>query len=200
MKEKFVNSLTNFVIKNKECDEIKIKTIRYGLEGLYLSITKFIVITFLALLTNTLIEYFLLLIFYLMIRKYSFGLHANSSVGCWLTTVPIYIGGALIIKYLDFNLYFRFAIWLTAFISFILWAPADTPKRPLIRQKQRKAQKFKTCFISVIYLVLMLFVKNNTITDALTLSLIIQAIMINPLSYKITKTQYNSYKLYPNKV
>lgn len=200
MKEKFVNSLTNFVIKNKSVDDIKLKTLRYGLEGLYLSTTKFIVILALAVITNTIKEYLLLLLFYLTIRKYSFGLHANSSLGCWLTTIPIYIGGSLIIKYLDFPLYVTLVIWIIAFTSFVLWAPADTPKRPLIREKQRKAQKVKTCVISIVYLLVLLFVKNNTITDVVTFSLIIQTIMINPLTYKLTNTNFNSYKLYPNKV
>lgn len=200
MKEKFVNSLTNFVIKNKDVDDIKLKTIRYGLEGLYLSTTKFIVILGLAILTHTIKEYFLLLLFYLTIRKYSFGLHANSSLGCWLTTVPIYIGGSLIIKYFDIPFEFKLVIWGISFISFVFWAPADTPKRPLIRAKQRKIQKFKTCIISVIYLIILLFIKNSMITDTITISLIIQSIMINPLTYKITNTNFNSYKLYPNKV
>lgn len=200
MKEKFVNGLTNFVIKNKNCDEAKIKTIKYGLEGLYLSLTKFIVTFMFVLFTDTVTEFLYLLLFYLMIRKYSFGLHANTSLMCWLTTLPIYVGGSLIIKYCIFNQYISYMIWLIAFISFVFWAPADTPKRPLIRKKQRKIQKIKTCVISIVYLFIIMFIKNQAILNAVILSLVIQTIMINPYIYKITKTQFNNYQFYPNKV
>lgn len=200
MKEKFVNGLTNFITKNKECDELKIKTIRYGLEGLYLSTTKFIVIFILVIFCKTLIEYLLLLFFYLLIRKYSFGLHATSALACWLTTLPIYIGGSLVIKYCSVDNYIHYAIWLIAFISFIIWAPADTPKRPLIRKKQRKLQKIKTCVICLGYLAILIFVNNTKVINAVSISLIVQTIMINPLIYKLTKTKFNNYKDYPNKV
>ncbi|MBQ6687403.1 MAG: accessory gene regulator B family protein [Bacilli bacterium] len=200
MKEKFVNGLTNFITKNKDCDELKIKTIRYGLEGLYLSVTKFIVIFIIVIICNTLIEYLLLLVFYLLIRKYSFGLHATSSLACWLTTLPIYVGGSLIIKYCIFNHYIPYVVWLFAFISFVLWAPADTPKRPLIRKKQRKVQKLKTCIICFIYLIILIFSNNSTLNNAIIISLIVQAVMINPLIYKLTRTRFNNYQYYPNKV
>lgn len=200
VKEKFVNNLTNFVIKNKECDELKIKTIRYGLEGLYLSLTKIFVVIILVILTNSFWEFLSLFIFYQLIRKYSFGLHATSSLACWMTTIPIYVGGSLIIKYLEFNIWLCYIICLLALVSFMLWAPADTPKRPLIRAKQRKEQKFKTCLITILYFITIFFVKNKMIVDAITLSLIIQMIMVNPIIYKITNTQFNNYKLYPSKV
>ncbi len=200
MKEKFVNNLTNFVIKNKDCDEIKIKSIRYGLEVLYLSITKMLVLIVLVLFTKSFWEFICILIFYQLIRKFSFGLHASSSLICWIITLPIYVGGSLLIKYYDFNTFTIFIVWGIAFMSFVLWAPADTPKRPLVRSRQRKVQKLKTCIICIIYLFIILFSKKSIIIDAITLSLIIQSIMINPLIYKLTKTQFNNYRFYPNKV
>jgi len=200
MKEKFVNALTNFVIKNKNVDDLKIKTIRYGLESLYLSFTKLFVVFLLALITDCLIEFLLLLFFYQLIRKFSFGLHANTTLACWMTTIPIYVGGSLIIKYIFLNYYIIFTIWILAFFSFLLWAPADTPKRPLIRKNQRKTQKLKTCCICVFYLLLLLIFKNTSVINAITLSLFIQMIMVNPLVYKITNTRFNNYKIYPNKV
>ena len=110
MKKKFVDNLTNFVIKNKHCDERQIKIIRYGLEGLYMSITKFIVVIILVILLDSLKEFLLLFISYVFIRRYSFGLHANSSIVCWLITVPIYIGGSLIIKFYEIPIFISYII------------------------------------------------------------------------------------------
>jgi len=200
MKEKIVNKITDFIIKHKNCDERKIKIIKYGLTGLYSIITKMIVIIFLVLLLNSFWEFITILISYILLRMNSFGLHSPKAWVCWLSTILIYVGGALLVKYVNFNIYLTYIIWTFSFISFILWAPADTPKRPLIRANQRKSQKIRTCIIAVIYFIVIIFCKNSIVIDALTLSLLIQSIMINPFVYWLTKTPFNNYKSYPNKV
>jgi len=200
MKMKVIDYFTNLIIKHKECNEVEIKTIRYGLETIYILVTKMIVILITVIFLKSVKEFLLLLISYSLIRKYSFGLHASKSWICWCTTLPIYIGGSLIIKYAPHNIYVSYLIWTVALISFALWAPADTPKRPLIREKQRKQQKIKTCITCIILIILMIVLKNDTVTKAFTLGLFIQSIVINPLTYKITNTPFNNYKFYPNKV
>lgn len=200
MKQKFINNITNFITKNKKCDEIQIKKIRYGLEGLYSLITKLLIITFLTIISNTFVEFVLLLIAYTFLRAYSFGLHASKNYICWAITILIYFGGSIFVKYATFNYYVILTIWVFSFINFVLWAPADTPKRPLIRSDIRKKQKFKTCLIAFLYLLIIIFVKLNIIKNAITIALLIQSFMINPISYKFTKTRFNNYKWYTNKV
>ena len=99
MKMKVIDYFTNLIIKHKECNEVEIKTIRYGLETIYILVTKMIVILITVIFLKSVKEFLLLLISYSLIRKYSFGLHASKSWICWCTTLPIYIGGSLIIKY-----------------------------------------------------------------------------------------------------
>lgn len=200
MKEKVVNNLFNFILKNKNLNDTETKKIKYGLDGLYSLITKLIAVFILCIFTNTLYEYILLLFFYALIRTYSFGLHASSSLICWIYTITIYVGGSLIIKYIHVNEITLLIIWLLSFISFVMWAPADTPKRPLIRANQRKKQKIKTCAIAIMYLIFLIFIKVTIIQNSIALSLLVQAIMINPLTYKITNTTFNNYKNYPIKV
>lgn len=200
MKEKIVNSVTNFITKNKNCDDRQIKIIKYGLSGMYSLITKLAVVVVLVILTDTFIEFLTLLIAYILLRSFSFGLHASSSLLCWIVTIPIYVGGSLLVKFFLIPIYISYIIWIFAFVSFILWAPADTPKRPLIRAKQRKIQKIKTCIIAIIYLIILILVDNQVIINSITYALLIQTIMINPAVYWITKTPFNNYKFYPNKV
>lgn len=195
MKNKFINGLTNFIAKHKECSDRDIKIIKYGLEGVYNNITKIFFALVIVLIFNCTIEFLCLLFFYFLIRKYSFGIHANSSLVCWLTTIPIYCGGSLIIKYFNINIYILFIIWLLSFISFVLWAPADTPKRPLIHEKTRKKQKIKTCVICVLYFFIIIFLNINILNDAIGIAIFVQSIVINPITYKLTNTPFNNYKL-----
>ena len=48
MKEKFLKSSMNLITKNKKYSNDEIEIIRYGLEALYLTITKMIIILSLA--------------------------------------------------------------------------------------------------------------------------------------------------------
>ena len=78
----------------------------------------------------------------------------------------------------------------------ILWAPADTPKKPLIRKEQRRKCKILSIIIVLIYTLIFLINKNPIINNSIIYALIIQIIFINPLTYKLTKTQFNNYKYY----
>ena len=115
---------------------------------------------------------------------------------CWATTLTIYVLGSLLVKEIILVKEFVLIIWTFAFISFLLWAPADTPKRPLIRKNQRIKQKIKVCIISLLYLLLIIFINNNTVINAISYALLIEMICVNPITYKLTKTRFNNYKYY----
>ena len=99
MKEKFINSSLTFIMKYQECDDLKIKKLKYGLEGIYSLIVKLSVVILIALLTNNLSTTLLFLLFYAGIRTFSFGWHAKTNIACWISTITIYnIIPLLIIK------------------------------------------------------------------------------------------------------
>ena len=65
---------------------------RYGLEAFYNLITKTVVLIILAVIFNLVLELILLSLIYSTLRLYGFGLHAKTSLQCWITTLPIYLG------------------------------------------------------------------------------------------------------------
>ena len=196
MKEKFVNSSISFISKYQECDDLKLKRLKYGLEGIYSLIIKTIVVIIISIFTKTIQETILLILFYAGIRTFSYGMHAKSNLACWITTLIIYNGLPILIKYLEISDVFGYIILGIALISMILWAPADTPKKPLIRRKQRIRCKTQSIIIILIYSTIYIFCNINLIKKSIVFALIIQIIFINPLTYKITKTKFNNYKYY----
>ena len=199
MKEKFINSSLTFIMKYQECDDLKIKKLKYGLEGIYSLIVKLSVVILIALLTNNLSTTLLFLLFYAGIRTFSFGWHAKSNIACWISTITIYnIIPLLIIKITIPNI-IGYIILGIALLSMVIWAPADTPKRPLIRKEQRLKAKILSIIIVLIYIVIYLLSNNELINNSLLYALTIQVICINPLTYKLTNTQFNNYKYYKKK-
>lgn len=198
MKERFINSSIGFISKYQECDDLKIKKLKYGLEGIYNVLTKLFVVLILAIITGTIVETSLFLLFYAGIKTFSFGIHAKSSIGCWIITILIYNIIPLAMKNFNCSNLLGYIIIGLSFLSILLWAPADTPKRPLIRRKNRIKCKILSLIIVFLYATIFLLNNNQAINNAIAYSLMIQSIMINPIIYKITNTRFNNYKYYKN--
>lgn len=82
MKKKFLDSTIGFVKKYNIYSEKEEMMLRYGLEGLYLTITKLIVILLLALILGILKEVIYIIIIFNIIRYFGFGFHAEKSYQC----------------------------------------------------------------------------------------------------------------------
>ena len=92
MKEKFLNSSLSLIKeKHNNISDIKLDEIRYGLEGLYLTITKFIVISSIALMLGIFKEMILLLIFFNILRRSGFGMHASKSSICLISSSLVFL-------------------------------------------------------------------------------------------------------------
>lgn len=196
MKEKFINSSINFISKYQECDDLKLKRLKYGLEGIYSLIVKISVVILISIITKTLTETLLFILFYAGIRTFSFGWHAKSNIACWITTLLIYNIILYFIINIDYPIYIGYIILGISLISMLLWAPADTPKRPLIRKKQRLKSKILSITVLVLYAVIYVTINSNPLKNIILYSLLIQTILINPITYKITNTRFNNYKYY----
>ena len=199
MKEKFVNSSIKFIMKYQECDDLKIKKLNYGLQGIYSLVVKLTVIIIISIITKTISQTLLFLLFYSGIRTYSFGWHAKTNIGCWISSIIVYNIIPLLIKNYIISDIIGYIILGIALISMILWSPADTEKRPLIRKKHRKKCKIISTSVIIVYIFLFMINKNNMINNAILCACIIQSLFINPLFYKITNTKFNNYKYYKKK-
>lgn len=196
MKKKFINNSLNYIETTRNLTPLEKKKIKYGLEGFYNLFTKLFVMIILAIILNLLKELFLLIIIYSFLRLYGFGIHAKKTWQCWLTTIPIYIGGCLLIKYITISPTFSNLIWIFGFISFLLYAPADTKARPLIHKNKRIRAKILSLFIIIaLYLINYLY-PNQELLNTSLYALIIQSIAMNPLTYKLFNEPYKNYKAY----
>lgn len=196
MKKKFLSLSINTITKNGNYTDEEIEIISYGLEAIYLTITKLIIIFSLAYLLGVFKEMILLLITYNIIRSQAFGIHASKSIYCLISSLIVFIGGAFICKYIIFPTWVSIILSLICVVCLILYAPADTYKRPLVNTKKRKKFKFISSFLGMVYTIIIMFFYNSSIVNYFLLGMIDATIMILPLTYKIFKLPYNNYKNY----
>ena len=193
LKNAFVNSSLNIITNSKECDEIEIKKLKYGLEGLYSFITKFSVILIINMILGTTKEFILFHFSYALVRAFGFGIHAKTNIGCWITSSIVNIFIPQLIKRVIIDKYILIITGIISSIIIIIFAPADTKKRPLKNKHKRKQDKVLAIIVCITYLVIINY-SNHYIIYCLTYALVFEAIMVNPITYIITKQSYNNYK------
>ena len=190
--EKCMNLITTY---NKDLSEKDKDKIKYGLEGLYLTITKLIFII-ISIILGIFKEVILLLLTFNGIRLTAFGVHAKRSIDCLISSSLFFI----LTPYICINLTIPILIKEIMFIPLVVMigilAPADTQKRPLINKKKRTIYKVLSIIISIIYMTLSIVIKNNTLSNCFIFALFIQIIIMLPITYKIFGVSYNNYKNY----
>lgn len=187
----------NLVKKNNPTyHEEKLEEIRYGLESIYLTYTKIFVIFVLAYFLGIIKETFLLLLTYNIIRTFAFGIHATKSIYCLITSLMLFIGGVYIVKYMSLNIYVKTIISFMLLICIYKYAPADTYKRPLINERKRKKYKVISTILGIAYVILIIILNNNIISNYLLIGMLESVIMIHPLIYKIFNLPFDNYKKY----
>ncbi len=197
MKKLFLNSTINFIKKNNSnITDIQLEEVEYGLESIYLTITKMIIIFSLAAILNIFKEVIILTVFYNIIRCTAFGLHATKSIYCLTSSLIMFIGGVYICNYINFNFYVKLILCIICLICIFKYAPADTYKRPIIKAAKRKKYKIITFISASIFTILILAYNTNILSNYLLVGMIYSVIMIHPLVYKIFKLPYANYKNY----
>ena len=102
MKKFLLKHIIEFIkTNNSNITEMQLEEVEYGLESIYLTITKMIIIFSLATILHILKEVIILTIFYNIIRSTAFGLHATKSIYCLITSLIMFIGGVYICNYIS---------------------------------------------------------------------------------------------------
>ena len=196
IKDKFINSSISLITKYNFYSKDDIDKLKYGLEGLYLTISKTVIIILLALIIGIVKEVVIVILLFNFIRYFGFGFHASNSYQCLLFSTFCFIIIPTVIINIKISNIGLIVICLICIINYILFAPADTVKRPLPNKKKRIIRKIITVSMGLIYSFMIFILNNDYYTSLLLSAMIIETIVINPLTYKLFKQPYKNYLNY----
>lgn len=195
MKKTILNIFIKLIaVNNPAVKDLEI--IRYGLEGIYLSISKLIIIMLFCFGFGIIWEFIIFTILFNLIRLFAFGAHLNNSFSCLLFSCVIFTFMPLLSIHLSYNYLTTFLFGLPSLISVILFAPADTPKRPILKYGRRFIYKLFSIILTLFYLIFSLYASNNFLSNCIVFSLMIEALLITPFFYKIFGISYKNYEHY----
>lgn len=196
MKDLIIGKQLNVIKKYNDFDDEKLSIIKYGLESIYILITKTIIILLVSYLLGLLKQTVIFLVCYNFIRIPSFGLHATKSWICLVSSLLIFIILPFICTVITIPTYLKVIIGLIGLAFIIKNAPADTYKRPIISKKRRMFFKICSSIVTIAMILFSLFIEDQFLANSLLFSIILQCFMISPTVYKFFKLPYNNYKRY----
>ena len=195
MKEKFIDKSMSIILSNNNLSQRDIDKFRYGLEGLYLTVTKLVFIFLVALLLGILKETIILILIFNGIRYTGFGVHAKRSLDCLISSTLFFIIFPIMCIHLITPLIIKYILFFPLVLLIGIFAPSDTVKRPLKNKKKRIIYKIITIVVAIIYMSLSIVIKDNTLSNSCMFAVIIQIIVMLPITYKLFGVPYNNHKL-----
>ena len=191
MKEVFLKHSLQLITANREWDEESLEKIRYGLEGIYLTIVKLVILLALAIILNIERLFLINLVFFNILRFFAFGVHARNSTQCLITSTVMFIIFPILSTSIDFPLPVKIIIASICVLLFLLYAPADTHKRPQKNRKKRQIRKAFAVTIAIVYVLLIIMLKD--LSQIILCSLMTETIMILPITYHILGVPYKNH-------
>jgi len=193
IKNFFVNNAMNLIAQKSTLDDIALQEVKYGIEVVYLNISKLIVFFTINFAIGNFLNSLLFLLFYIPIKSFGWGFHAKTSFQCWTLSGLAFVGLPLLVNQLYFDIYSKIIICIFFILAMWCWAPADTPKRPLLNPKHRTGLCFGAIITTLIYSFLIF---TTEFTNFIILALLFQTILINPFTYMAFNTQYKNHLYY----
>lgn len=197
MKEVFINNSMNLIHKYyPDYSEERLAELKYGLLGLYLMITKSIIIFGISFYLGIFKELLIFTVIYNILRAPSFGIHASKSWICLVSSATIFILSTYLSVNIVIPINIKIIFGIIGIILIYKNSPADTAKKPIVSPKRRRIYKLISTIIAIIFAIASIVVDNNFLSNSFILSLILQNIMVAPTTYKIFGEPYDNYKSY----
>ena len=199
MKDLIINSAISNIENNCNYTKEKLAEIKYGLAGLYSTVTKTIVIFSISYFLGTLKSLLTLMVLYSILRLTGFGVHAKKSWHCWISSLITFLLLPYLCEIIIIDYRAKVALGLMSVTLLGFYAPADTEKRPLINKKRRITYKIISVLLGLWYIVMFFLIKDNTFSNCILFALILETFVILPITYKMFGVKYKNYVNYKPK-
>lgn len=197
MRNVLIGNCMKLIRKEKpHLTDVQLEQIEYGLAGVYLSITKLIIIITAAFFLKIQKECACFLIIFAILRNNAYGIHATKSWICLVTSSVAFLGIPVLAMNLAIPTSITYILGILATIFVFKNSPADTKKRPIIDRQKRLRHKLLATLTAIIYVIISIFIKSNFLSNCFLMSILLIDIMISPITYRIFKLPYNNYLSY----
>ncbi|MGL5478964.1 MAG: accessory gene regulator B family protein [Clostridium sp.] len=170
-----------------EKDTICLDRVRVGFEVIFINISKLMILFIIALFMNTLLESFVVLISFGVLRRTAGGIHAKTSTRCTIYSVLSIEVAVLLSRNVDIGTITFILLILILNILVFKFAPKDTELNPIKSSRDRENLKVLSLRnLNLIIFISVLF-KSEIIVNLVFAGLILAVLSILPITFRIFK-------------
>ncbi|MGB3366637.1 MAG: accessory gene regulator B family protein [Acidaminobacteraceae bacterium] len=189
-----INKITNYVVDNtKEKTEDEVEILKYGIEVIFMNISKLLVIYLLAFIFGYLIETIFITLIFGYIRSFASGIHVKGFVKCLTFSLAIFIFIIFTRGAFELPLIMKIMVSIALVTGIWIYSPADTEEKPYLDEENRKKLKRSAIIVSIIYTVIWTTSILGIYSNYFVSTLIAQLILIHPITYKVLGRRYKNY-------
>lgn len=188
MTDWFIEKLTYLFRKGlieQEQTEENLIALNYGISVIFLNLPKTITLLFIAKKLKIIKPVMLAMSFYGLIRNFSLGIHAKTSIRCFVVGMMNYLGIAYISHAISIPKKLYNLLYAYCFCIYMLYAPAGTDLNPIDKNQYKPFKLISLVIIFVYYWIGR--ISSKLIRNIATLAVISQSFSIIPLIYKLQK-------------
>lgn len=179
---------------NKE--GLELKKLELGMEFFLINVSKLIIIYTLAALFGVVNQTIVVHFAFIVIKRYSFGLHALNSTVCSAVSCFLFVIVPFLLNSAGIGNHIVFPVFIAIVYILYRYAPADTKARPLVGIELRARLRAKAVISGVVLMILTLFVPNESTKLLLVMGAVYQCASILPLTYRLLKRSERNYETY----
>lgn len=180
----------------EDVSEEDLEIARYGIEIYLMNLYKVPIIFGVAYLIGIFNYCILVYIVFGILRNYSCGMHMKSGFTCLLFSGLAFFSIVFISKTISLNLPLKIIISILSIYFIHKYSPADTEELPILNENIRRKNNKISIFLGGILILISFIYPNKIISNVLLFTLLLQIIMIHPITYKLFNRRYNNYVQY----
>ena len=175
---------------------LELTKMELGMEIFLINVIKLIIMYSLAIALGILLLTFSTHMAFVIVKRYSFGLHAANSTICTIVSCCMFVVFPCLLAGTKIGNFVVLLIFAGVIFALFLFAPADTKARPLIGATNRRHLRRKSVISGLAVLAIALLIPNETIKLMIAMGAVYQSITVLPVTYKILGRSVQNYEKY----
>lgn len=177
-------------------DEESYEKVKYGMEVILINTMKIGLVYLVSLLMGVFFETLIVHFSFLIVRRYSFGLHALKSLNCTLASLAAFVLAPFFLQHVSSSNWIVVLVFAIIAINMFWYAPADTESLPLLGEDNRKQLRNKAVLSALFLMVAALLIPIPEVKTLIMFGAFYQMVCMHPISYKLLNRRRNNYEIY----
>lgn len=180
--------ITDWCKRRYDMSESQVVTVTYGIELLLNNVLKMVALFIIAVIFGRVPEYFIAIGCFASLRSYAGGLHMQTSLGCFLTMLTIFVLSCLGAEYVTYlPLWALIGAAAVSIVILSIYAPFYTKNNPIRDPQIIKKKKAGSIILAAVFFMAAALIPVMSVKMLILVPITIESLSILPIWHVLEK-------------